>query len=192
MSSFGLNLEKILVLGHLWNILYSCLEPAESILSFGGFGVFCLPGVFCVREVVPTWKTRHWLLGMLLVLVKDLLAYLWLSMKVLCAELIIIACHTILCFMWKYKNIDVQIQLNFWLRENPRNFFFSGLECFCHSHGLEFTLCKYFVNIELSCFLKTKQWENPNASYRDTPPTFFELRCLLKCSCCVHVTKIVS
>lgn len=144
LSSFGLNLEKILVLAHLWNILYSCLEPAESTLSFGGFGYFCLLGVFCVREVVPNWKTRHRLLGMLLVLVKDLLAYLWLSMKVLCAELIIIACHTILCFMWKYKNIDVQIQLNFWLRENPINFFFSGLECFCHSHGLEFTLCKIF------------------------------------------------
>lgn len=44
---------------------------------------------------------------------RERLACLWLSIKVLCTELIIIACLSILCFMWKYKNIDLQIQLNF-------------------------------------------------------------------------------
>lgn len=120
---------------------------------------------------------------MLLVVVKDLLAK---------PKLIVTACHSILCFMWKYKNTDVQIKLNFRLREKPRTFFFLvdlSVSVTLMAWGLHFV--KYFGNTKLSCFLKTKQ-ENPNASYRDTPPTFFELHCLLKRSCCVRVIKIVS
>jgi len=77
-------------------------------------------------------------------------------MKVLCAELIIAACHSILCFMCKYKNTDVQTGLNFCLRENPRTFFSVDLSVSVTLMAWALHFIKYFGNTELPCFLKTK------------------------------------